>query len=490
LPPKFAKLSIPEAHWNPVTKEIQDEPASKEEIESLAAKARNKKKVRNPVGSSRKGSNTFKPSSPEQAKADKKSWNDYWEGSWKNKDVKEETKSGDESLRDWFSKSSGTDPKTGRKVKGWRQIGGPFAGAPCARQEGQTSTPKCGSSKMAANLSDDEEDKAFNRKNREDPNQPKKSGAAKPTNVATEETIIEKKDACYKKVKSRYKVWPSAYASGALVKCRKVGASNWGTKTEETMLDEEMTTAQKAKEKRLKAKYDKSGMKQNMIDQYGEKKGTEIYFAKIRKEAMVEEIDYVDAYEYIIEMLVAADYAEDYKAAEVMFEHISDEFTATILEEYIEEKARGTRKKTTVHAYDVDETLFGHGKKGKPSYAYAIIGISLVLFFLALEMILGVRIYKEAEPESASIVPIAFPLIAGAGTLTTLVSIRSEFATVNIIVGILINAVLVFLVLKNTKHLEHFLGKNGINVLRKVFGIILLAISVKLFTTNLPTLLS
>jgi multiple antibiotic resistance protein len=105
-------------------------------------------------------------------------------------------------------------------------------------------------------------------------------------------------------------------------------------------------------------------------------------------------------------------------------------------------------------------------------------------------MILGVRIYKEAEPESASIVPIAFPLIAGAGTLTTLVSIRSEYETINIIIGILINSVLVYVVLKNTRRIEHVLGKNGINVLRKVFGIILLAISVKLFTSNLPTLLS
>ncbi len=121
--------------------------------------------------------------------------------------------------------------------------------------------------------------------------------------------------------------------------------------------------------------------------------------------------------------------------------------------------------------------------------SFAVAG-SLVLFFLALEMILGVRIYKEAEPESASIVPIAFPLIAGAGTLTTLVSIRSEYETINIIAGILINAVLVYIVLKNTRRLEHVLGKNGINVLRKVFGIILLAISVKLFTSNLPTLLS
>ena len=121
--------------------------------------------------------------------------------------------------------------------------------------------------------------------------------------------------------------------------------------------------------------------------------------------------------------------------------------------------------------------------------SFAVAG-SLVLFFLALEMILGVRIYKDAEAESASIVPIAFPLIAGAGTLTTLISIRSEYAIANIIIGILINSVLVFVVLKNTRRLEQILGKNGINVLRKVFGIILLAISVKLFTSNLPTLLS
>jgi hypothetical protein len=163
----------------------------------------------------------------------------------KFKDVKEETKSGDESLHDWFKKSRGKDPKTGRKVSGWVQLGGPFAGAPCARQEGQTSTPKCGSSKMAANLSDKEEDKAFRRKNKQDPNQPQKKGGAKPTYVRTEEMDLQekkkssKKDACYHKVKSRYDVWPSAYASGALVKCRKVGAANWGTKTEATMHEEE-----------------------------------------------------------------------------------------------------------------------------------------------------------------------------------------------------------------------------------------------------------
>jgi hypothetical protein len=161
------------------------------------------------------------------------------------KNIEEETKSGDEGLRDWFNKSKSSDGK-----KGWVQLGGKWAGKPCARQPGQTSTPKCGSSKMKRALSKDEEEAARRRKNIQDPNQPEKTGGAKPTNVRTEEMDLQevkdkpgkgsgKKDACYHKVKSRYSVWPSAYASGALVKCRKVGAANWGTKTEETHMHEE-----------------------------------------------------------------------------------------------------------------------------------------------------------------------------------------------------------------------------------------------------------
>jgi hypothetical protein len=159
--------------------------------------------------------------------------------------LKEETKSGDEGLRDWFGKSKSSDGKSG-----WVQLGGKWAGKPCARQEGQTSTPKCGSSKMRRSLSKDEEEAARRRKNIQDPNQPQKTGGAKPTNVRTEEMDLQevkdkpgkgsgKKDACYHKVKSRYDVWPSAYASGALVKCRKVGADNWGTKSEAAMHEEE-----------------------------------------------------------------------------------------------------------------------------------------------------------------------------------------------------------------------------------------------------------
>ena len=139
----------------------------------------------------------------------------------KEDSIDEGNKSGDDSLHDWFTKSRASDG-----TPGWVQLGGKYAGKPCAKQPGQTTKPKCGSSKMKADLSDKEEESAFRRKNEEDPN-PDRKGKAKM--VATEE-----KDACYSKVKSRYKVWPSAYASGALVKCRKVGAKNWGTKKEDT----------------------------------------------------------------------------------------------------------------------------------------------------------------------------------------------------------------------------------------------------------------
>ena len=224
-------------------------------------------------------------------------------------EILEASKSGDDDLGDWWRKSSGTNPKTGKKVPGWVQLGGKFAGAPCAKQPGQTTKPKCGSSKMAAEMSPEEEEKAAARKRREDPNPDRKGEAI---NVKTESKIYEshkeiasgkkkdregymartqldtinkavvslkknikkgdtqlpawvqskitkaadyidtvadyldsdevneEKDACYSKVKSRYKVWPSAYASGALVKCRKVGAANWGNKTNEDVTIEDL----------------------------------------------------------------------------------------------------------------------------------------------------------------------------------------------------------------------------------------------------------
>lgn len=118
--------------------------------------------------------------------------------------------------------------------------------------------------------------------------------------------------------------------------------------------------------------------------------------------------------------------------------------------------------------------------------SFAIAG-SFVLFFMALEMILGIKIYRDEIPETASIVPIAFPLIAGAGTMTSLLSLRAEYEVHNIIVAIVANIIVVYAVLKSSALIERVLGQAGIAILRKVFGIVLLAIAVKLFKTNLMT---
>ncbi len=117
--------------------------------------------------------------------------------------------------------------------------------------------------------------------------------------------------------------------------------------------------------------------------------------------------------------------------------------------------------------------------------SFAIAG-SFVIFAIAMEMVLGLTIFKDDANDSAttSIVPLAFPLIAGAGTMTTLLSLKTEYATQNIIVGIIVNMIFVYFVLKNTVRLEKLFGKTGLNILRKAFGIILLAIAIKLFRTN------
>lgn len=119
--------------------------------------------------------------------------------------------------------------------------------------------------------------------------------------------------------------------------------------------------------------------------------------------------------------------------------------------------------------------------------SFAVAG-SFILFFLALEMILGITLYKDDAPETSAVVPLAFPLIAGAGTMTTLLSLRAEYDAINIIVAIVINIIFVYLVLKSSGKIEHFLGKQGINVIRKIFGVILLAIAVKLFAANIQNL--
>lgn len=119
--------------------------------------------------------------------------------------------------------------------------------------------------------------------------------------------------------------------------------------------------------------------------------------------------------------------------------------------------------------------------------SFAVAG-SFVLFFLALEMILGIRIYRDEEASSASIVPLAFPLIAGAGTMTTLLSLRAQYHTANILIAIVLNIFLVYAVLKSSSRIEKMLGKNGLGVVRKTFGVVLLAIAVKLFAANVKGL--
>ena len=124
---------------------------------------------------------------------------------------------------------------------------------------------------------------------------------------------------------------------------------------------------------------------------------------------------------------------------------------------------------------------------GIDANSFAVAG-SFVLFFLALEMILGIRLYKEDNPSTASIVPIAFPLIAGGGTMTTILSLRAVYSNINIIIAIIINVIVVYGVLKSSGKIERLLGNNGLGVIRKIFGVILLAIAVKLFAANVKGL--
>jgi Multiple antibiotic transporter len=121
--------------------------------------------------------------------------------------------------------------------------------------------------------------------------------------------------------------------------------------------------------------------------------------------------------------------------------------------------------------------------------SFAVAG-SLIIFIFSLEMILDIEIFRNKGPEGgSSIVPIAFPLIAGPGSFTTLLALRAEYATENIIIALVLNMIFVFFVLKSTSKIEKKIGEGGIYILRKFFGIILLAIAVKLFTTNIGSLL-
>ena len=123
-------------------------------------------------------------------------------------------------------------------------------------------------------------------------------------------------------------------------------------------------------------------------------------------------------------------------------------------------------------------------------YSFAVAG-SFILFFIALEMILGITLYKdddESEGITATVFPLAFPLIAGPGSLTTLLSLRAEFFIENIIIAVLCNVVVIYVVLKTSPKIERIIGANGIEIIRKIFGVILLAIAVKLFAANIQAL--
>jgi multiple antibiotic resistance protein len=118
--------------------------------------------------------------------------------------------------------------------------------------------------------------------------------------------------------------------------------------------------------------------------------------------------------------------------------------------------------------------------------SFAVAG-ALIIFLMAIEMVLDIEIFKDSSiaANNATMVPLVFPLLAGAGSFTTLLSLKAEYAGINILIALLVNAVVVFIMLSATAHLQRMLGKGGIYFTRKFFGIILLAISVKLFTSNL-----
>ncbi|MBN1952678.1 MAG: MarC family protein [Bacteroidales bacterium] len=115
--------------------------------------------------------------------------------------------------------------------------------------------------------------------------------------------------------------------------------------------------------------------------------------------------------------------------------------------------------------------------------SFAIAG-SFIIFLIAMEMVLGVELFKQDAQGSGSVFPIAFPLIAGAGSITTILSLKAEFETINIFIALVFNMVVIYLVLRLTSRFERILGKSGLQILKKVFGVILLSIAIKLFLTN------
>ena len=125
---------------------------------------------------------------------------------------------------------------------------------------------------------------------------------------------------------------------------------------------------------------------------------------------------------------------------------------------------------------------------GVDLHSFALAG-SIVIFILGLEMVLGLELFKaDGDAKTGSVVPIAFPLIAGSGTLTTIMSLKAEFDASNVLVGILINLIIVFITLRSISFIEKILGPGGISIIRKFFGVILLAIAIKIFRSNISVM--
>ena len=228
----------------------------------------------------------------------------------------------EEGLRDWFGKSKSKDGKPG-----WVQSDG----SPCANEPGEKGTPKCYSSAKKASMSKKELRSADARKSRQDPGQQQKSGASKPTYVSTdpkkkmkEETFNEasdkkgkgsgSKDACYHKVKSRYSVWPSAYASGALVKCRKKGAANWGNSTKKEEMEGFYDLPELTETQIAALKY--AGYEVEIIDEACwkgyEKKGMKTMFGKRYPNCVKkEEVEVVDEKTRVLERLTNSSSVEE-----------------------------------------------------------------------------------------------------------------------------------------------------------------------------------
>ena len=144
--------------------------------------------------------------------------------------------------------------------------------------------------------------------------------------------------------------------------------------------------------------------------------------------------------------------------------------------------------KTTLIAYGIMLLFLFIGEPllglfGVDISSFAIAG-SIILLLMGLEMVMGIQLFKHEGGGSGAIVPIAFPLIAGAGSITTLLSLRAEYQTLNILIALSLNMIIVYLVLRLTSFFERILGPNGLHILRKFFGIILLAIAIKLFLSN------